>query len=382
MKDFTHAAAALRLHHGSTALERLAKDIDRAGFSRALLITGRTLGAGGAVLEAVQAALGGRIVSVWSGVMPHSPLPTVLAAAQELAAVRADAVVALGGGSAVVTARAAAIALADGPDLRRLATHRDATGRLRSPRLNAPKLAQFVIPTTPSTAAVKAGSAVLDPDSGARLALFDPKTRAASVALDPQALRAAPAALITDAALNSLTLAIEGVLSPGVDPFAEAFLLNAIRMIRVAIDGHAAGLAEGAPELAVAAALAGRGTDHAGAGVATVLSHALGARFGLGHGGLNAILLPAALRFNAAHAPQALELVAQAMGCADAQALIADLTGLPARLGLPGRLADLGISETALSQAAAWALDDWFLAGNPRPVTDAAELEAILQATY
>lgn len=378
MKEFSHVAPPLRLHHGEQALKRLSRDMDRAGVRRALLITGRTLGAGGPVLDRVQTALEGRITAIWNGVQPHSPLPSVLAAARALEESGADAVVALGGGSAIVTARAAAIALAEGSDLHRLATHRDADGQLRSPRLAAPKLPQFAIPTTPSTAAVKAGSAVLDPAQGLRLALFDPGTRAQSVALDPLALASAPGPLVIDAALNTLTLAIEGVLSPGADPFAEAFLLQAIRLI-------GAGLAQDRhdpAELAIAAALAGRGTDHAGAGIATVLAHALSAQLSadqrLSHGALNAMLLPEALRFNAEHAPGPITRVAKAMGCSDGAALLALLAALPARLNLPTRLGDLAIPESALPDAAERALDDWFLAGSPRKVTHAAELAAIL----
>ena len=58
--------------------------------------------------------------------------------------------------------------------------------KLHSPKLLAPKLPQFIVPTTPTTAMVKAGSAVFDPATGERLALFDPKTRAHAIFIDPR----------------------------------------------------------------------------------------------------------------------------------------------------------------------------------------------------
>lgn len=380
MKEFSHISDPLRLHQGEQALSRLARELDRAGVSRAVLVTGASLGRNTAVLQRVRDALGDRVVAVWSGVQAHSPLPAVLDAAAMLAAHKADGVVALGGGSAIVTARAATIAHAEGGDLRRLATHHAADGRLHSPKLLAPKLPQFVVPTTPTTAMVKAGTAVLDPDNKARLALFDPKTRAVAVALDTLVLGSAPRDLVWDAAFNTLTLAVEGVLSPTVDPFAEALLLQAIRLISEA-------LADGEPDaqvvpLAVAAALAGRGTDHAGAGVATVLAHALGARCDLGHGALNAIFLPEAVRFNADAAPDAILRVARAFDSASVDALIARLETLRAQSGFAARLRDLAVPQTILPDVANHALGDWFLLGNPRKIDTAAPLEALLSAVW
>ncbi|MFU8863211.1 MAG: iron-containing alcohol dehydrogenase family protein [Rhodobacterales bacterium] len=382
MKDFSHVSDPLRLHQGTKALDRLAREMDRMGCTRALVITGASLGQDNPVLRQVQAALGDRLVGIWSGVRPHSPLPTVLQAAEALAAHKADCVVALGGGSAIVTARAAAIALAEGDDLTALATRMDADGKLQSPKLQAPKLVQFVVPTTPTTAMVKAGTAVLDLASGNRLALFDPKTRAQAVALDPLALASAPLPLVLDAGFNTLTLAIEGVISRGVDPFAEAFLLQAIRLIATAFDHPAEEVAGFGAELAVAAALAGRGTDHAGAGVATVLAHALGARFDLGHGALNAMFLPEALRFNAQAAPDALLRVAQAFGCTGTEALIAKVEALRARFGMAAGLRDLSIPQDALQDASEIAVKDWFLLGNPRKVEGPQPLLEILEKVW
>lgn len=382
MKDFSHVSDPLRLHQGTKALERLAREMDRAGCARALVITGATLGQDNPVLRRLQEALGDRLVGVWPGVRPHSPLPSVLQAAKALGAHKADSVVALGGGSAIVTARAAAIALAEGDDLAALATHLDADGKLQSPKLQAPKLPQFVVPTTPTTAMVKAGTAVFDPASQSRLALFDPKTRAQAIALDPLALTSAPLPLVLDASFNTLTLAIEGVMSRSVDPFAEAFLLQAIRLIASALDHAPEEVAGFGAELAVAAALAGRGTDHAGAGVATVLAHALGARFDLGHGALNAVVLPEALRFNAQAAPDALLRVALAFDCTSADALIDRLEALRDKCGMAARLRDLSVPQDALRDASAIAVKDWFLLGNPREVQEPQPLMEILEKVW
>ena len=350
-----------------------------------MIFCGKTV-AQGPLLPAVQAAAGERCVGVFAGVRSHSPRPDVEAGAAVLKRLLADAVIALGGGSATVTARAATIFQAEGRTLSALATSRDATGRMHSPRLSEPKLAQFVVPTTPNTATVKAGSAVFDPEAGRRFAMFDPKTRAQTVFVQPDALMSAPRDLVRNATLDTLTLALEGLCAPGGDPFADAQLMHAIRLIVLHLGRFAA---DDGPKLrtglTMAAILAGRGTDHTGAGVATVLGHAIGAVLGIDNGLAKAVVLPEAIRFNADHAGDDLAKVAVAMGLAQdhpGEHTALALSTLFGGLGVPPRLRDLAVPRGALEEIARHGMDDWFLAGNPRPVRDAEQLEALLERCW
>lgn len=182
-------------------------------------------------LARVESALGERLAARFDGVREHSPLPAVEAARTALADAQADAVIAVGGGSAIVTARAATILLAEQRDVRELCTRREADGRLTSPKLLAPKLPQWVVPTTPTTAYAKAGSAVRDPETGERLALFDPKTGAQGIFIDPVMALTAPVELALASGLNAFSMAVEGLQSEVDDPLAEALLTHALRML-------------------------------------------------------------------------------------------------------------------------------------------------------
>ena len=186
-----HSTPAFRTFSGERALESLVHEFARTGSSRVVLFHGASMGRHDLVLEKVVSAIGERLVGRFDRVQEHSPVPVVQEAAAYLADADADAVIALGGGSAIVTARAATILHAEGGDIRDLCTRREG-GRLVSPRLEAPKIPQWVIPSTPTTAYAKAGSAVRDPSSGERLALFDPKTRAQGIFLDPDVALTAP----------------------------------------------------------------------------------------------------------------------------------------------------------------------------------------------
>lgn len=385
MRSFQHLAPPLRLFHGPDSLAMLPRELARLGCRRALIVCGASLAREGSPLGLVRSVLADLCVGVFSGVRGHSPLPAVDEAVKMLAQTQADAVVAVGGGSAIVTARAAGILLAEARDIRGLCTLQSADGKLVSPKLMAPKLPQFVVPTTPTTACVKAGSAVFDPASGERLALYDPKMRAQALFMHPELLRSAPAALVRTAGLNALAMAVEGLESESGDPVSDALLMHALRLLAQALPASDDDSTRS--DMAMAALLCGQGTDFAGGGMASVLGHAIGARFGVENGLANAILLPHTMRFNVLMTAARLHKIAAALGrdgpddAAPEQAL-ASVTQLLARLHLPARLRDAGVPAEALGDIAHHAMNDWFLRSNPRPVADARELLQVLEAAW
>ena len=389
MRSFRHVAAPLRLFHGPDSLDMLRRELERLDSHRAVIVCGASLGREGSPLELVRQAAGDRCAGVFPGVRAHSPLPDVQQAARELKRLEADAVIAVGGGSAIVTARAAGILLAEGQDARQLCTSRDAQGVLRSPKLLAPKLPQWVVPTTPTTATVKAGSAVFDPVDGRRLALFDPKTRAQAVFVHPALFGTPPRALVISASMNTLAMAVEGLLSRAGDPISDALLMHAVRLLAQHLP-EAAG--SDAPEvrsgLMMASIMCGQGTDHTGAGIAIPLGHAISARFHIDNGIVNAVVLPHVIRFNAGAAGAGLEKLALALGMPrqgggpladDVAAAVAAMAG---GLGIAGRLRDVGVTRESLHALAEVSMEDWFVRDNPRQVRDAAELRQVLEEAW
>lgn len=386
MNNYQHLTAPLRLFHGTDSLKPLGRELDRTGSRRAVIVCGRSLAAHPTALSLVREALGERYAGVFDGVRAHSPLPSVQGAAESLSQLQADAVIAVGGGSAIVTARAAAILLAEGPDARKLSTSRGDDGRLFSPKLAAPKLPQFVVPTTPTTAAVKAGSAVFDPTDSSRLAMFDPKTRAQALFLHPDLIATAPPELVVSASLNTLAMAVEGLESASGNPLSDADLMHALRLIRQHLPLRSgSGDAAARGELIVAAMLCGRGTDTAGGGIVSVLAHAIGARFHVENGIANAILLPHTMRFNAPATGANADKIAEALGRPGTDgppAAVAAVESFLERLPLPRTLRELGVTRDSLGLIAEHAMGDWFLQKNPRTVTCAAELAELLDRAW
>jgi alcohol dehydrogenase class IV len=249
----------------------------------------------------------------------------------------------------------------------------------------AAKLPQFIVPTTPTTAVAKAGSAVFDVATQERLALYDPKTRAHAVFIEPTMLASAPQSLLVSASLNTYAMAIEGLMSPQGDPLSDALLMHALRLLK---DGLSTPERLDEPavrtQLVLAAILCGQGTDYTGGGITTVLGHAIGARCDIENGLANAILLPHVMRFNADAARGGLAKIRQALGMEGAtdgsmiDAIGADIE----RLGVPGRLGVAGVADDAVASIAASAMGDWFLKGNPRRVDDVEQLQQILRSAF
>ena len=387
MQTYQHITPPLRLYCGPESLDHLGRELQRLQATRAVVVCGPW--AHGPMLSAVQKAMGDRCVGVYAGVAAHSPIATVEEASRELVRHRADAVVALGGGSSIVTARAATILAAEGAHIRELCTTRGSDGRLHSPKLQAAKLPQLIVPTTPTTAMVKAGSAVFMPETSERLALYDPKTRAQSVFIHPEFVLSAPRDLVVSATLNTLSLAIEGLVSRAGDPMSDALLMHVIRLsLARLMDPGLASDAGARADLVVAAIMCGQGTDHTAAGITTVLGHAIGARHGVENGVLNGIVLPHALRFNGLLAEPGLRKVAAAMGIeasggeALLQAVIDRICACLGGLGAIQRLRDVGVLRDALPALADSGMSDWFLTGNPRRVEHASELQQVLEAAW
>jgi alcohol dehydrogenase class IV len=390
MKPFQHLSPAFRTFVGENCLASLAAEIRRAGASRVVVFCGASLTRHPEALARVEQALGGAFAGRFDGVREHSPVPSVVDGARALRALGADGVVAVGGGSAVVTARASSILLAEGEDVRALCTQRAADGRMVSPKLTRPKLPQWVVATTPTTAYAKAGSAVRDPQDGARLALFDPRTRAQGLFIDPVLAATAPASLVASASLNAFAMAIEALESAVEDPLAIASLVQALQMTvellpRIAAQPDDADARMG---LMLAALLCGQGTDHAGGGLASVLGHAIGPRAGIANGVAQAIVLPHTMRFNASVTSARLPRIARAMGASAAQAAgdppsrtIDAVAAFVGSMRLPAGLREVVTDPVILERVADDAMQDWFLQRNPR-TADRTDVMAVLRAAW
>ena len=381
-RTFQHLAPELRLYGGADSLAALKRELKRSGANRAAVVSGRSV-ANSYAMELLRQELGATIVAECHSVRSNSPVAAVRDTADVLARSEANAVIAVGGGSAAVTARAASILLAEGKPAHELCTRRLESGAFESPRLDAPKLPQFVIPTTPSNAFMKAGSAVHD-DDGNRLALFDPKTRAKAIFIHPEFLATAPTELVQSATLNTMSTAIEALESPRCDVISEAMLRQCLRLISAYVGAASDSQGLAREQLALAGVLCGRGTEGAGGGLSSVLAHAIGHRSHVANGLVNAIVLPHTLRFNAPATGRAGERIADSLVISGPREPdpIAALETVLGKLPIARRLRDIGVPRDELAAIAQAAMQDWFIGRNARPVRGVEDVISILEAAW
>ncbi len=389
---FRYRQPQTRIFGGDDALAQLAPEVDRAGASRLLVICGRSVATRTNLLERLRAALGERWAGLFDRVIAGSPLPAVEAGVKAARAVDADGIVAVGGGSSVVTARGITILLAESGDPRALATQYRRGHAPVSPRLDAPKVPNFLVLTTPTTAMARAGTALVDPELNHRIELFDPKTRAAAIIWDVEAMLTAPVTLTRSAAVSAYIGLYTGLATLDPNPIADADRRAAVELIREALPALIDDPASGSVRLRLAAAayLSNRASEvEAGGGAAfgvlAALAHSIDTRYAsCGHGDAYAITAPAALRFNLEATTSEQARLARAVGAGDAfeQSAADALEAFLAAVGMPSRLREVGVPEEDLPLIAADAMTDFNLHRNARPVSRAEELLPLLASIY
>lgn len=332
MPSFTYDALPGRVVFGpGVARTELAAEVERLGASKVLLIASERF-------HPLTAPFADRIAATFTAVREHVPVATAEAARE--AAVGADAVLCLGGGSAIGAAKAVAL-----------------TTRL-------PVLA---VPTT------YAGSEVTPvwglSENGVKTTGVDPVVLPRTVVYDPELTASLPPELAAASALNAMAHCVEVFWAPRRNPVSSVVAEEGVRAL-------AAGLGDSDPEsLLLGAYLAGSAFAVAGSGLHHKLAHVLGG-LGLPHARSHATLLPHVLAFNAPGSPEATTRIARALGRADA---VAGLRDLVAAAGMPRGLKELGLREDQLDEVAE-RTGKVVPADNPVPVGGGALRRLVQQA--
>jgi alcohol dehydrogenase len=364
-----------RVVFGVNAVDRLGEFARELAARRVLVVTDAGLVAAGH-LDRARRALGpaGLEIAVFDRVRENpttSDVEECLAFAREA---NPDLFVGLGGGSSMDTAKGSNFLLTNGGRIQ------DYWGYGKASRPLKPLIA---VPTTAGTGSeCQSYALVMDENTHQKMACGDPKAAAAVAVLDPTLTLSQPRRVTANTGMDAVTHAVETAVTRRRNEASwlysrEAFRLTAGTLERV-LD-HPDDL-EARARMQLGAAYAGLAIELSMLGAAHSAANPLTARFGVVHGQAVGMMLPHVVRFNAKE-PSAREAYRDLMAFAGLgdQGLAERLESLLAAAGLPGSLAECGVTAEAVPGLAAEAAAQWTAQFNPRPVS-AADFEALYRA--
>lgn len=392
---FRYRSYPLSLHAGKGTLDQLRGEVDRAKAKRAFVICGKSVATKTDLLARIQANLGEKYAGVFTGVEASSPLPSILAGAQAAKAAGADCIVAVGGGSAMVTARSIIIVMAEKGDIHDICTQYPPGQPPVSPKLLAPKIPNILVLTTPSTAMTRAGSAVKDVERNHRLELFDPKTRPFAMIWDDDALLTAPADLFVSTSASALSGILCGVASPRINPISHADLVHAMRISLESLPVLKKDPNDTTARMNLVAAsfLSNRALDAMRSrafGIISSFGHVIDTLYPhIDHGQSYSLTTAWGMRFNLEQCVGGLARLGRELGLgkgsSDREAAVQAtdfVEDFYRGLGMPVRLRDVGVPKEGIPQIAQDCMGDFYLHQNARKVKSADELLDVLNRMW
>ena len=361
-----------KLYFGENSLENLSKELGKYGEKVMLVYGGGSIRKNG-IYDAVLAELrkAGKQTVELSGVMPNPTIENVQAGVTAFKASGADCIVAVGGGSAMDTAKGIGI-IATNPEFANVVSLEGVAPTTKH------AVFTIAVPTTAGTAAeVTINYVITDTEKERKFVCVDVNDIPEVAVVDPEMMATMPASLTAATGMDALTHAIEGYTTKGAWELSDMFHLKAIELISKNLRNAVAEAKSGVPAsgregMALAQYIAGMGFSNVGLGIDHSMAHTLSAHYDTPHGVACAMLLPIAMEFNKPVVVDRLADVARAMGVDTtgmsteeaADAAIAAVRQLSEDVEIPKTCA--GLVEGDLEQLARDAMADACFPGNPR----------------
>ena len=350
-------------HFDHGAIAQLQKSLDRTNIKRPLIATDKGIVAAG-ILDTVRGAMNdGASAPVFDDTPGNPTERAVLAAFEVYEAEGCDGVIALGGGSAMDLGKTVALLAGSGGPLNQFDPLKGGNKLVKG---MAPVIA---IPTTSGTGSEVSLGMVIILEDGRKMTFGNPKFIPTVAICDPDLTLGLPALLTAATGMDAITHCIEAFLTPTVNPPADGVGLDGLwrgwRNIGQAVRD---GSDKDARWEMMMASTEGAHAFTMGLGAVHAMSHAIGRRedLRLHHGTLNAVILPAVLRFNEPGCEEKYGRLHAAMDLPAGADLAGAIEQLNADIGLPSGLAAMGVSEDMIDDFVPHALADLAHRTNPR----------------
>jgi 4-hydroxybutyrate dehydrogenase len=357
----------IQFDHG--AIATLKAECERVGISRPMIVTDKGVRAAGIVDKAI-AALAAQPAAIFDDVPSNPTEAAVQAGLLAYRAGKCDGLIAVGGGSAIDCAKGIAILTPQGGVLKTYATIEGG-----SPRISSEVAPIIAVPTTSGTGSEVARGAILIVEDGRKLGFHSWHLVPRAAICDPQLTLGLPPLLTAATGMDAIAHCIETFLAPSFNPPADGIALDGLRRGWAHIERATKnGADQEARFHLMSASMQGAMAFQKGLGCVHSLSHSLGGvNPRLHHGTLNAMFLPAVVRYNATaesvQKEDRLNRMAQAMNLSSGTDVIPALADMVHRLGLPKGLANMSITPDLFEKIIDGAMADHCHKTNPRIAT-------------
>ncbi len=364
-------------HFDFGALEMLPKELKKAGITKPFIATDAGLVAAGIVGRITEALGPDFSASVFDGTPGNPTEEAVKIALEQYNADGCDGIIALGGGSSMDLGKAVGLLKGSG---RELAQYDPLIGGAKNIKTVAPLIA---VPTTSGTGSEVSVGFVIILEDGRKMTFASPLFIPKAAICDPDLTMGLPPMMTAATGMDAITHCIEAFLVPAPNPPAEGVALDGLwrgwnhlqRAVKDGSDKDARWQMMMCSTEGALAFIKGLGAVHA-------MSHAAGRirRLNLHHGTLNAVFLPAVLRFNQPECEDKYVRLRQAMGLEPGADIAEAIEGMNAAIGIPSGLAEMGIVEEDVPGLIEYAAKDLAARGNPRRASN-EDYEAMIRAS-
>lgn len=361
-------------YFGRGSRQELANEIKTRGYQKVLLVTDEALiqcGVAGKIEDVLKKA---KIAyKIYSDIKPNPSIKNVKDGVKYCKLVKADVIVAVGGGSVIDTAKGISIVMTN-PDRADIVS---LNGLSNTKNKGMPLIA---LPTTHGTAAeVTINYVITDEDRQVKMVCVDPNDIPVLAIVDSELMETLPRGTAAATGLDALTHAVEGYITKGHNTMADMFHMRAIELIFENLTNAVNNKdPEAIEKMALAQYIAGMGFSNVGLGIVHSMAHQLGAVYDTPHGVANAILLPTVMRFNGVVCADRFREILCHIGRPDARHLndqdvintfVWMIEELSKSVGVTQRVRDVGCKEEDIEMLAEKAMQDPCKPGNPREVS-------------
>ena len=358
-------------YFGRGSRVELVPEIKKRNFRKILVVTDNALIKCG-VAQKVTSLLDAAKISyaVYSDVKPNPTITNVLDGVAVCKKFKADAIVTVGGGSAMDTAKGISILMTNPKR-----TMESLNGLSNTANKGLPIIA---LPTTAGTASeVTINYVITDESRQIKMVCVDPNDLPVVAIVDSELMETMPKSLAAATGLDALTHAVEGYITKGANLMSDMFHLEAIKLIFANLEKAVNKKDPDAIEkMSYAQYIAGMGFSNVGLGIVHSMAHQLGAVYDTPHGIANAMLLPVVMKFNGKVCDGKFKEILLSLG-EDVKGLtksqivekfVEKIKKLSASVGVTQTIADYGCKKEDIEMLSKKAMEDPCKPGNPRDV--------------